>query len=338
MRSSTLLLTSACGSVAYSFSLPSSLDSLTSSIHDVTSRALSNLSARKTPSCPAVYTTISSDLTKDFLGTDGQCTDLARAAIRYAFHDAGTFSLKLPTYAPASGGADGSLLLIPSEIARPENHGLETYHAYITAKYNTYHAQGVGAADLIQFAGNHAIVTCPGGPAVKTLVGRGDATTASPTGVMPAGFGPGSDHDTLLQLFVDKGFNAVDLAALIGAHSTSKNVGQTAIPVGAPQDGTPGKWDVQYYSDTYAPPPGVARFDSDVNLSDKTKAVGKEFAGFVDNQGKWTGKFADAMFRLGLLGISSSTYNNWADCTGALPKATSSKRDIRRMPINDRAR
>ncbi|KKY17170.1 putative ligninase h2 precursor [Diplodia seriata] len=338
MRPSTILLTSACGSVAYSFSLPSSLDSLSSSINDITTRALSTLAARKTPSCPAVYTTLSADLSKDFLGTDGQCTDLARAAIRYAFHDAGTFSTKLPSYAPASGGADGSLLLVPSEIQRGENHGLETYHAYITSKYNTYKPLGVGAADLIQFAGNHAIVTCPGGPSVKTLVGRSDSTTASPTGVMPPGFGPGSDHDSLLQLFVDKGFSAVDLAALIGAHSTSKNVGQSAIPVGAPQDSTPGKWDVKYYAETYSPPAGVSRFDSDVNLSDKTKAVGKEFAGFVDNQGKWTGKFADAMFRLGMLGISSDTYKNWADCTGALPKATSSKRDIRRMPINDRAR
>ncbi|KAF9637605.1 Fungal lignin peroxidase [Lasiodiplodia theobromae] len=338
MRASSILLLSACGSTAYSFSFSSSLDSLSSAVNDITSRALSNLTPRKNPSCPAIYSTISSDLTKDFLGSDGQCTDLARAAIRYAFHDAGTFSLKLPSYAPASGGADGSLLLVPSEMLRPENNGLQAYHVYITAKYAKYKPQGVGAADLIQFAGNHAVVTCPGGPTVKTLVGRTDSTQASPTNVMPPGFGKGSDHDSLFQLFQDKGFNAVDLAALMGAHSTSKNIAQTEIPIGAPQDSTPGKWDVKYYAETYNPPAGVARFQSDINLSNKSTAVGKEFNGFVNNQGKWTGKFADAMFRLSLLGISSDTYKNWADCTSVLPQATSAKRDIRRMPINDRAR
>jgi hypothetical protein len=38
---------------------------------------------------------------------------------------------------------------------------------------------------------------------------------------MPPGFGKGSDHDSLLQLFLDKGFSAAELAALIGAHTTS---------------------------------------------------------------------------------------------------------------------
>lgn len=40
--------------------------------------------------CPAIWTQISSELTPVFRGFDGQCTDLARAAIRFAFHDAGT--------------------------------------------------------------------------------------------------------------------------------------------------------------------------------------------------------------------------------------------------------
>jgi len=41
---------------------------------------------------------------------------------------------------------------------------------------------------------------------------------------MPPGFGKGSDHDSLLQLFLDKGFSAAELAALIGAHTTSTGV------------------------------------------------------------------------------------------------------------------
>ena len=288
-------------------------------------------------SCPAVWSTISKDLTTSFLGSDGQCTDLARGAIRFAFHDAGTFSLKLPFYAPAAGGADGSLLLVPSEINRPENGGLGPYYQFLTSFYAKYKAQGVGAADIIQFAGAHAIVTCPLGPTVKALVGRKDSTTAPPDGLLPPGFGPGSDADSLFTLFQNKGFNAVDLAALLGAHTCSKAFAQAQIPVGSPQDSTPGTWDVKYYGETYKPPTNISRFDSDINLSDPTKPVGKEFQGFVGNQGKWSGKFADAMGRMSVLGIPTSDVQKLIDCTGALPKGTQ-KRDIRAAPINDRAR
>ncbi|KAG9577960.1 hypothetical protein KCU77_g13265, partial [Aureobasidium melanogenum] len=54
--------------------------------------------------------------------------------------------------------------------------------------------------------------------------------------------------------------------------------------------------------------------------------------------GKWTSSFADAMARLSVLGIPASTQANFIDCTNALPQGTSSKRDIRAAPINDRAR
>ena len=50
----------------------------------------SSIARRTTESgCPAVWSQVSSDLGPDFLGSDGQCTDLARAAIRFAFHDSG---------------------------------------------------------------------------------------------------------------------------------------------------------------------------------------------------------------------------------------------------------
>lgn len=45
--------------------------------------------------CPAVWTQVSAALTKMFLGSDGQCTDLARAAIRASFHDCGTSSFEM---------------------------------------------------------------------------------------------------------------------------------------------------------------------------------------------------------------------------------------------------
>ena len=74
---------------------------------------------------------------------------MARAAIRFAFHDAGTFSIHLPKVAPASGGADGSLLLAPSEIQRSENKGLQAYHDFLLNLWtNEFKSKGVGAADL----------------------------------------------------------------------------------------------------------------------------------------------------------------------------------------------
>lgn len=38
--------------------------------------------------CPPIWSTIASDLSKSFIGPNG-CTDLARGAIRFAFHDSG---------------------------------------------------------------------------------------------------------------------------------------------------------------------------------------------------------------------------------------------------------
>lgn len=287
-------------------------------------------------SCPGVWRTISTDLTASFV-SGGQCTDLARGAIRYAFHDAGTFSKKLPVVPPASGGADGSLLLNGDEIGRAEHGGLQEYHNFIKGKFDQYKSRGVGAADLIQFAGNHGVVSCPGGPTILTLIGRTDSSNAAPTGLLPAAGGPGSDHDTLFQLFLDKGFSAIDLAALVGAHTASKAFAQPRLPVGAPQDSTPGIWDVKYYSETYNPPSSVSRFPSDINLSSPNTTVGMEFKNFVNNQGMFNSKFASAMFRLGMLGIPENAQSNFSDCTAALPRTTQ-RRNVMSAPINFRFR
>ena len=297
---------------------------------------LGTAGSRAYQSCPRVWRTISEDLSTSFV-SDGQCTDLARAAIRYAFHDAGTFSQKLPVIPPASGGADGSLLLSDDEIGRAENGGLQGYHSFIKGKFDQYKSRGVGAADLIQFAGSHGVVSCPGGPTICTLVGRTDTSDASPTGLLPTAFGPGSDHNTLFQLFLDKGFSAVDLAALIGAHTTSKLSAQSQGPVGASQDSTPGVWDVRYYSETYKPPPGVSRFQADINLSSPNTTVGKEFQSFVNNQGKWNAEFSSAMFRLSMLGVPQALHSDFSDCTSALPRTTH-RRNMMAAPINFRFR
>lgn len=115
--------------------------------------------------CPSVWTTIASDLRNTFRG----CQQPTRFAIRFAFHDAGAYSSRTPFYAPAAGGADGSLLLNAEEIARSSQNPMQNYRNFLLGKYNTYKSQGVTAADLVQFAGSLAIASCPGGPIVPTV-------------------------------------------------------------------------------------------------------------------------------------------------------------------------
>lgn len=171
------------------------------------------------------------------------------------------------------------------------------------------------------------------------VVDRTDTTSTGPGNQLPVPVRPGSDHDTIFQLFENKGFSAFDLAALVGAHSTSKAFDETAngIPSGGTQDSTPGQWDQDYDSQTYNPPQGVYRFQSDINLPNKSTVAGLQCSGFVGNQGtlshsascasrltdldpgKWNGAFADAMARMSLLGGPASDANQFIDCTSALP-------------------
>lgn len=125
---------------------------------------------------------------------------------------------------------------------------------------------------------------------MKLFMGRKDSTTPAPNGLLPDVH---ASADSLYQLFQNKGFNAAELASLLGAHSTSKSFHVPDVPVGAPQDSTPGLWDVKYYAETYNPPAGTVPFPSDRVLANHT-VVGKEFKGLVGNQGKWTSSFAAA--------------------------------------------
>lgn len=111
---------------------------------------------------------ISQYLTSQFLGADGMCTDIARAAIRLGFHDAGTWSSALAANGQDFGGADGSFVLF-GEIGRHENGGLEDINDFAIDLWSQY---DVGMGDLIQFMSNHAAVTCPLGPRTRTYIGR----------------------------------------------------------------------------------------------------------------------------------------------------------------------
>ncbi|THZ82509.1 heme peroxidase [Aureobasidium pullulans] len=293
--------------------------------------------AEASGSCPTIWSTVASDLSQSFIGSNG-CTDLARGAIRFAFHDSASYSSKTQYYAPATGGADGSLLLSSVEITRDENNGLQSYYGFLQEKYSKYKSQ-VGAADLVQFAASVAIVSCPGGPKVPTVVGRKDTNTAAPDNLLPKAFGAGAAQQVLIQLFEDKGISQPELAALIGAHTASKAVAQEAygVPYNGPQDSTPGQWDVKYYSDTDNHPSGVYSFESDVNLSNHNSTVGQTFQSFGNSQSKWNAAFAPAMAHLSVLGISQSDQANFIDCTSAVPSG-SNARMIRAAPINDRIR
>lgn len=83
--------------------------------------------------------------------------DNARAAIRLGFHDAGAWPKTNKANGQDFGGADGSIILGFGEESRPENTGLQTIIKKLAAVKTKFN---VGAADLVQFAVNHATVTC----------------------------------------------------------------------------------------------------------------------------------------------------------------------------------
>jgi L-ascorbate peroxidase len=144
--------------------------------------------------------------------------------------------------------------------------------------------------------------------------------------------------DFLLELFQNKSMNARELAALVGAHATSRSFHQTPPgrgDIGLPQDSTPGVWDVNFYAETTNPPEGVFVFDSDLALSQHA-VVGPEFNAFVGRQGRWNAAFVRAMTKMSLFGVPGGSAN-LTDCTEFIPQGTR-KRDIRSAPINDRVR
>jgi catalase (peroxidase I) len=256
-----------------------------------------------------VWDFIVADLTAIFKECDGQCSEAARQAIRLGFHDAGAWSLT-----SGFGGADGSMLISPDEEDRPENNGMQEIIATYRTILSKYSSFGVGAADFIQFGATVATVSCPLGARVRTFVGRQDGDGSSPDGLLPDVH---SDADTLIALFADKTISAGDLAALVGAHSTSEQDIVDANFAGAPQDSTPGVWDVAFYSETPDPnaPSQVFKFPSDVNLAADPRTAGS-FNFFGTNpagQAAWNDAFARAYVRLSLLGVPN--VNNLVECT-----------------------
>ncbi|KAH8897547.1 heme peroxidase [Thozetella sp. PMI_491] len=239
--------------------------------------------------CPAVWTQIAADFKSSFVASDGSCTDDARAAIRLSFHDC------------FPGACDGSIVLSDECTTRPENQQLIGICGTIGNKAKQY---GVSTADLVQFGTAMGIVSCPGGPVIPFKVGRTDSSTANPNGRMPAA---NADASSLISQFAARGFTALELVALVGAHSTAKNLG------GVPLDSTDGRWDVKFYSET-ADGTAPASVPADQFLSNATQ-TSLMWRTFAASQVSWNAAFVPAMTKMSLLGNNVASL---VDCTSVV--------------------
>ena len=106
----------------------------------------------------------------------------------------------------------------------------------------------------------------------------------------------------------------MDLAALIGAHTTAKQRLADPSKAGTALDSTVGKWDNKYYSETKR---GKAPFtlQSDKNVA-QHPLTALPFSTFALSKGAWDAAFVSAMQKMSMLGVES---DGLIDCTSALP-------------------
>ena len=212
----------------------------------------------------------------------GQCTNVARAAIRLGFHDAAAWSKT-----SGNGGADGSIILSGSngEMTRPENAALVPVVPQFQAWFNTYRSYGVTMADLIQFGAKVGAISCPGGPRIRFFIGRTDNPNPAPQRLLPP---PTFTAQQLIENFGNKTIGPGGLVALLGAHTASRQVGVDPARAGDAQDSTPGRWDTRYFTETLDAnaPSSIFKFQSDINVANdaRTGPIWRQFAG---NKGAW---------------------------------------------------
>jgi hypothetical protein len=182
---------------------------------------------------------------------------------------------------------------------------------------------------ILTYALAHAVATCPGGPTTQTFIGRTDATSAGPANQLPNATVGG---DEALSHFQAKGFSATDLAALIGAHTASKQFTTDPSEAGASQDTTPGVWDVTYYSQTISKSAPFT-FVADTNLLNQAD-VGPVMKQFSNNKSGWDAAFAPALAKLAML---ENDKGSMVDCTNSLPSSSARRRrDAKAAPVNGR--
>ncbi|KAJ3199367.1 hypothetical protein HK099_003197 [Clydaea vesicula] len=201
------------------------------------------------PQC-RVWDKIAAEMKTAFGGKS--CNALATSAIRLSFHDAGTHN---------QCGSDGSIMIFPVELENANNLQFAKITSFLRSIQNKYPTEGF--ADIIQFAGILATVLCPGGPKIKFVAGRADATEANDASLLPGLF---DTSEKLLKDFDRMGFTPTDLVALLGAHSCGRGTDFIFLPF----DQTENKIDSRFYAevlDEDGPRPGTQRLPSDENVS-----------------------------------------------------------------------
>ncbi|KAJ7862927.1 heme peroxidase [Mycena olivaceomarginata] len=274
----------------------------------ITGSGIPNVTNARDPTCIPYYGVRDAIMGGIF---QGRCGDNARAAIRLAFHDAGTFSLALQANALPNGGADGSILTDPNEVLRSENNGLQN----IVRLLGPLPTQlGVPPGDIVHLAGVLAVLACPGGPQIPAFVGRPAPKNVAPDGLLP---NPEQPVAELTARFADMGFSIRELMALIGAHTTGKQRFVDPAKANSTFDTTVDIWDTRFYTETADPTvlPGTLKLDSDANFAvDATTTA--DFNRFIGNQANWASEYAAAHEKMSLLGVDVT---DLADCSEILP-------------------
>ncbi|KAJ7032297.1 heme peroxidase [Mycena alexandri] len=245
----------------------------------------------------------------------GRCTDNARAAVRLAFHDAGTFSLALRAAGLPNGGADGSMLSDPTEVNRSENNGLQTIVGLLQPLVTKFN---VAPGDVLHLAGALGVLACPGGPVVPVFVGRHLPLNIAPQGLLPS---PEDPVDKLVARFADMGLTIRQMIALIGAHTTGRQRFVNTAVAGNSFDSTINIWDTRFYTETLATGllPGQFKLDSDVKFATNITTA-TEFTRFIGHQDLWITDYAGAHEQMSILGQDTTTLT---DCSEILPLSIS---------------
>lgn len=122
----------------------------------------------------------------------------------------------------------------------------------------------------------------------------------------------------------------MDVAALIGAHSTARQRDVDLSKAGASLDSTPGTWDTKYFQETKS---GKAPFtlQADKNIA-QHPLTAPSFGTYAVSKGAWDNAFVSAMTKMSMMGVDT---NSLIDCTSALPGG-SRKREIKGSNLFDR--
>ncbi|KAI0368410.1 manganese peroxidase 1 precursor [Pilatotrama ljubarskyi] len=258
---------------------------------------------------------------------NGQCNEEARESLRLTFHDAIAIS---PTL--GGGGADGSIALFSEvETKYSPNIGLDEIVAEQRSVHEA-HKHQISMADFIMLAGAIGTSNCPGAPRLDFHLGRKDATSPAPDGLVPEPF---HDADTIFARMADASngtFTPKLTVWLLASHTIASASHVDPSTPGAPLDSTPGTWDTQFFIETQlrgttwtgqtnhlgeaeTPLKGEMRLQSDHDIARDSRSA-CEWQSFVGNQAKAQNTFTTVFRELSMLGQDP---NGLTDCSEVMP-------------------